>query len=280
MLKDLIDVIEEDRAKSLSLTERLDSYIDTITDDEFFADGWHPSTLCDFCPRKKILEEEKGVTKEKIPPRIRRLFDAGHDTHSRYQNTYLGPMGILWGLWECSRCKKRVWGFFPTKWCDCRFRRKGWKYKEVPVECMEEGIDEPYKGRSDGVLYLCNTWFVLDIKTSKHEAYTFLKKPYKKHTNQLDIYGKLIRDGFIKSPFKNSLPVEKRVVLYYNKNDSEHKAFVGDLDFDNGRYLMDLAKEYTKAQKEKYVPKRLPDCRIKSAYRASKCSMKDECFRK
>jgi hypothetical protein len=34
-----------------------------------------------------------------------RIFDVGHAMHRWYQEEYLGPAGVLYGNWQCSRCK-------------------------------------------------------------------------------------------------------------------------------------------------------------------------------
>ena len=282
VLKDLVHTVQESKPEqeepAEELTSKIDRFLLTVEDDKYHGSGWHPSTLCKFCPREKRLQEREKVPSETIEPQTRRVFDIGTDTHYRYQNYYLGPMGVLWGCWECSRCEKQVWGFFPEKKCTCKFWKKRWVYKEVPVKKQDKDLDEPYVGRSDGLLYLNKTWYVLDIKTSRYEGYVYIKKPYKAHIDQVNIYGKLINDGHIKSEEHKTVPVNKGIVLYYNKNDSSHKSYIFDLDFSRADFLLNQAKVYVAAKKAGMIPDRLEACRIKSNYRTKRCSMRDVCF--
>lgn len=85
------------------------------------ADGWHPSAFCGSCARHEVLTQISPREFEPftVDPKLRRIFDVGTQHHDWFQNEYLGPMGILWGRWQCSRCHDIRWGFMPEDRCGC-----------------------------------------------------------------------------------------------------------------------------------------------------------------
>lgn len=84
-------------------------------------DGFlHVSELYDFCPRRAIMKIAFGEPlKQEVKPNLSMLFDHGHMVHQWYQERYFGPMGHLWGTWQCSRCHKKREGVMPSKPCEC-----------------------------------------------------------------------------------------------------------------------------------------------------------------
>lgn len=54
---------------------------------------FHPSST-NLCKRWAYLRFEGAEVEKKIPPRLQRIFDNGHDVHARYQR-YFEEMGIL-----------------------------------------------------------------------------------------------------------------------------------------------------------------------------------------
>jgi len=82
-------------------------------------EGWHPSEFCGACARALVINSLVVIPKKEIKPKLRRIFDVGTSTHRLYQEEYLGPMGVLWGKWRCSRCHTVKWGFMPKRRCAC-----------------------------------------------------------------------------------------------------------------------------------------------------------------
>lgn len=56
--------------------------------------GFHPSSITNNCRRFWYILFEGGEEQKDISPRLQRIFDNGHDVHSRYRG-YFDAMGIL-----------------------------------------------------------------------------------------------------------------------------------------------------------------------------------------
>jgi hypothetical protein len=90
--------------------------------ENFRAVGLHPSQVGGVCPREAVMSAiiDPDVNPRDLPsPKLFRIFNDGHAFHHWYQNRYLGPAGVLYGEWVCSRCKRVVEGFMPKDACDC-----------------------------------------------------------------------------------------------------------------------------------------------------------------
>lgn len=177
-----------------TLRAQLEAFVSTLEDlPNFRAAGWHPSEFADMCARHHVLGKIVEV-KDKpfvVDVRLRRIFDVGHALHGWYQQKYLGPAGLLWGRWRCSRCRKTVWGFMPRGKHDCdaaqydrsctsicydgpkpsdcnpeKVKERGgcnhcgiwgeWLFEEVPIEVPAGakglGLKVPLPGHSDGLV--------------------------------------------------------------------------------------------------------------------------------
>jgi hypothetical protein len=84
---------------------------------------WHPSEIVQdsFCPRLEVLRRRtklKQAKRAEVDVEMERIFDVGHAMHHWYQEKYLGPMGLLWGNWRCSRCLTVRTGIMPKDSCE------------------------------------------------------------------------------------------------------------------------------------------------------------------
>ena len=73
----------------------------------FRAPGNHVSQIYKMCSRKLPFAKAFPdlVTEDTITDENILTWDFGTATHSWWQDRYFGPMGWMWGDWECSRCR-------------------------------------------------------------------------------------------------------------------------------------------------------------------------------
>lgn len=306
-LKDLIRAVR----KGSKLIPDLDIFLGQLSEkNNFRAKGWHPSEFCGECMRKRVLLEILGKVKDEgIDPKLQRIFDLGTAEHSWYQEGYLGPMGILWGKWTCSRCDKVHWGFMPKDVCECSLDRDScyqicqgddskkrlrsgcihckkwgrWEYKEVAVKAILPGCKMPVVGMADGLIWYRGFWILLEIKTINSRGFAMLRESaIVKHQKQTQIYGELICQGHIRIPkeYRNlDLPrPEKVLFLYINKDTCDLKEFWVDLVPEQGLQELKRPIQYETAMAEKEFPPREPGCSLLTDPTVKKCPVGTYCF--
>ena len=133
----------------------------------------------------------------------------GKAAHHYYQNTVLGPAGLLIGHWECLRCgahwggpKKEQWRPHPDYW------QRALKGKEPPmtrlpgvpaclhtrVELIEAHATDLVLGASghmDGGFRHVRKLLGFELKTISQRGFDRLKRPPMEHVVQATIYCKL-----------------------------------------------------------------------------------------
>ncbi|MCK5642023.1 MAG: hypothetical protein KAJ19_14560 [Gammaproteobacteria bacterium] len=249
---------------------------------DFRAVGWHVSEFHKLCPREEVLrrivgKEEKSPT---FAPRTKRIFDVGSALHKWYQNDYFGNMGILWGKWMCLGCETIYWGFKPKD--DCWCGRTYYDYKEVPVEAKLSVTYSEKKsivGHSDGLIYWCHKWYVLEIKTINDRGFERLTGAYADHKSQSLISLDLIRNRYVVAPDNVKVPMPIQVIMIYvNKNDSMEKLFLLDQDEETTSAKSVIPDIIEAASSRKILPEKKTGCVTKSRKPACQCKMKDLCF--
>lgn len=282
-------------------------------------DGWHPSSFCDMCARHDVTSKLLAYSDVpfNVDAKLRRIFDTGNALHDWYQNKYLGPAGLLWGRWKCSRCHEVEWGFMPkdrhkcqaaesTSLCQkiCAYGLAGcgtdvidsrggcnhcgiwgqWKYTEVPLRYEHPDLKGPIVGHSDGLVTdapwsMDGTWSVFELKTINARGFGMLPEPKKGHRNQAEIYGRLLQKGKCPSPEKVAVPKPERgVVFYVGKNTSEEKDFEFDLNEKLGDFLLSQPFAVDRAFKAEVLPDRHPECKSMFDARAKGCRVSSYCF--
>jgi len=271
--------------------------------------AWYPSSIAnaDFCPRAGVLGRihEVRVDPLDVTNELDRILDIGHWLHRGYQEEYLGPMGILWGDWRCSRCHSVVTGFMPKdpcprcQWvgtdkdltasscyvqcCDAANRRdpaqikkRGgcvrcgkwgrWEYLEMPVEIKELGI----RGRIDGLLALepyGDPEIVWDGKTMNKRRFGPIKAvgPGERDKKQLMLYLLGLK--------------KKRGLLTYIEKDA-HGVAEFEIPYDASfiRREIAMARLMNGSLADGTVPKRSMKCKSPQSARAKKCSIAATCF--
>lgn len=271
-----------------SLSKDLDQFLIQRPPD-YREDGWHVSEFCSICARKRVLEELLSLLKpSSFPPRVLRLFDVGTALHAWYQNEYFGPMGTLWGKWECVRCRSISWGFRPTSSCtdtSDSSLTKGclnaslhlWRYREVPVR-VSQGLTRPIVGHGDGILYANGVWNLLEIKTINQNGFQRLAKPNEAHCRQARVYCELLR-SFGVDGFDGDVPDLQEVLLFYiNKNKSEETEFRIGLGTEFAEAQIQKPYEVEYSLKDKKLPPRDTQCSSLSDRGVKSCSVGTYCF--
>lgn len=153
---------------------------------------------------------------------------------------------------------------------------------ETPVRALQFGIE----GNTDGIITFSgvddlNNFYqpedmILEIKTINEYGFKALRKPKPEHIKQASIYGYF-------------LGMKRIVFLYYNKNTSDQKIYVVDIDFPYVENFKKLAKsivdkyssnvkKHRSADIDKHTD--IPDmiCKNRSNDRAMNCPFANYCF--
>ncbi len=214
---------------------------------------YHPSEWGKCLRKQQYLHYiELGFIKIDQPPigsQLIRLFDKGHNMHTRWQQDYFNGMSILRGRWKCTNICCRFWdsngkfkpdednvgkpriygeddliGSFKPDVCACG--NKKFKYMETPVESKELN----FAGRADAVLDFSK----FDVKRFEGVRCNFNIKtlPIKpividmKTISDYQWKGKLLKTGphieYIIQLiiYIHLLDCEYGIILYENKNTS------------------------------------------------------------
>lgn len=153
---------------------------------------------------------------------------------------------------------------------------------EVPVVAPEYGISGKadglinFFGKDDLGIHYDPEEMVLEVKTINDYAFKLLRKAKDEHKKQASIYGGILK--------------KKRICfLYYNKNTSEHKVFVEDIDYKYFDSFKDIATEVIKMYNTNVRQTRTKDvlqhptiptriCHSRTNQRAMGCQFADFCF--
>lgn len=260
----------------LSLIEEIETFYLGKKARKSLRPGMHPSEISyedPFCPRwhffrKKmvecspfdedhILHQSEGAGPD---PSLYRIFDMGHSIHAMYQNNILGPSGVLYGHWN-------RWNKDNEKWeTSVGFRPDGFDWEYVEPRVQSGAI----RGHCDGIVKLDGRWFVLEIKSSNDQAFTFRKKVKREHLRQAMLYCHL---GFIDFP---DIDPEGIVFIYVNKNTSKEQEYIIPKDTSVIQDILDGLETYQKAENQQKLPDRC--CLRANSKRANSCPAKDACF--
>lgn len=153
---------------------------------------------------------------------------------------------------------------------------------EVQVSAPDLGVE----GKADGLIdfyglddlgkFYEPEEMVLEVKTINDYAFKYLRKAKDEHLKQASIYGAILK--------------KKRICfLYYNKNTSEHKIFVQDVDYKYFTWFEELASGVIKLYNSNVRQSRSKDlnlhntiptriCHSRTNQRAMNCAFADYCF--
>jgi len=272
------------------LSPSLDLFIHR-RDADYREPGWHPSSFCGVCVRRLVLERLLGnaIKSKKTDPKKQRIFDVGKALHRWYQEEYFGKMGILWGMWKCSVCGYVSWGFQPKESCDCVKRisqmskfppmKMVWEYKEVPVRGNLPGFEERVVGHGDGLVFLKNKWYLLELKTINSWGFGKLQGPMHSHFLQSQIYGELITQGMVPVPVGITIPRPSGIIVFYiDKNTSSEKEYLVELDSKIGIQELSRPLRVEQAMASRLFPEREEACVNALKNPAKSCPVGSYCF--
>jgi hypothetical protein len=321
-LKDLIREARETKPKP-SLVRELDRFIvkRAARPSERKKGVWHPSEIVSdgFCPRFEVLRRRQKlpIAKKTVDVEMERIFDVGHAVHHWYQERYLGPMGILWGNWRCSRCLTVVQGVMPKDSCEfCQWGSSEDKEGPdlTPATCVEtcSAVDPDPEddsrgrlmqevGRRGGCLH-CSKWgrweFIeTTVRIPGHNIYGHTDGLLIDEDGKPDIvvdvktanerrFGALTATGPSTQNMKqvnlymHGLGKKRGVLLYVCKNNGK----IADFWFDYNRSLIEdeladtLLLEKCLADGKVPLPERHEDCGSPTTKRAKDCAGCDACF--
>lgn len=229
------------------------------------APGYHVSSLYYMCPRSVVLQRVLGVSGSPPSAILQAKFDIGHAMHAWYQNKYFGPMGILWGRWNCSSCGDMIRNsFMPEVPCDCENSRIAvWEYVETRVFCQGLNI----VGHCDGIIDRGDgDQYVLELKTMDPYLFSKLKEPQEAHKCQVRWYAWM--QG-----------IDKGLIVYIDKSANGKdpiKEFVVKHDSETIEMVRAKIMTCERAFADKTIPERT--CDNKSCAKAKYCSLKTLCF--
>lgn len=260
---------------------------------------YHPSELGKCLRRQqyKHLAERGFLNVEFVPfsSQQQRLFDKGHNMHERWQQWYFADMGILRGVWECPRCRKKygreekIGIFMPESCSDCGFDGE-FTYKEVRVFDEEMNLT----GHVDIILDFSK----LDVEKYKGVRKNFNADVFPKNPIVVDMKSigswqwreKVKKYGLHKEYkiqiilYTHLLDCEYGVVIYENKDNSTAAAYKVDRDDDifnevkkQTIMMQSLANNEKDGQPRPLLPPPRPD--DKGCYECKNCEFAEHCHK-
>lgn len=203
-----------------NLAKLVTKYLSTRSQHER-SPGIHASEISSeyMCTRREVIRltiDAAGLnSKPPITPKSQGIFDVGHALHEWLRHEYLGPMGILKGIWACQNCPGGVvHGYMPSV-CPACGSTGYFKYDEIEVKIPEYGIT----GHIDGIVTLDEVDYILDIKTHSTFTWKNLSDIKEGHKRQLNIY-------------MRAYGIHKAVCLYVCKDNMEMRSYIIDFDED------------------------------------------------
>jgi len=268
--------------------------------------NFHVSEFAGYCVRELVINKLIPTKPRKNSPDLIRTFNFGTALHDWYQNKYLGPMGILWGKWECSRCGFIHWGFMPKDRHECdsalkqnscihclekgRIELRGgcihcglwgqWIYREIPVVKRFDEYNISFVGHCDGLIKLYNQWFVVELKSMRDPIFLQLDGARYNHSCQGKTYGYLIRSGCVEGlPCDIAIPKPSKVIVFYiGKNCSKEKEYSLNLDDFESEFFTNVPLIFYLSLQRKILPPKWEECTKRSDSIPQKCKKASHCF--
>jgi hypothetical protein len=245
-------------------------------------------SLPHYCIKKEVFRRILGNRVENPEPELHLIFDVGTTMHWWFQNRYFGPMGLLYGEWECQRCHEIVNGVMPKEPCQCRWQESGvackekcvghgmtcgvcrvgkgsWVYRE-PELTLKLDDKNNIVGHADGILLL-GTKKVLEMKTMSKTEWEKLSGGKPEHITQINMIMGLAH-------------LTEGILLYISKHDADLKEFsyqfnqaLFDRCVNKAKVIIEFANRKEPASDEFRV------CDSADCSHARNCLYRKECFR-
>lgn len=243
-------------------------------------DALHPSAMVGkyWCHRASYYSLQGYVVaahKQERNFKRELIFAQGHAIHETWQD-WLGDMGKLYGIWQCTECGMADWLLSPVMCPKCGIPEATMKYREVPVEYEPLRI----KGHADGWLKGFGDDLMLEIKSvgmgtfmwldraafmeagqDFDKAWKNLRSPFESHVSQVQLYMKVLELSGVPNP------PQEAVIIYEAKPTQEIKEFVIRKDDWGIQHILDAAEMIVQAV-DAGTP---PDCNIGGAAKCRQC---------
>lgn len=205
MIEDLFKV---GRAFSDMVTRYRQAILDATVAAYAPVQTWRCSHISkDWCSREELIGE---ILLKHVPILLRQekrpnvdlqaIFDVGTAVHFFWQREYLGPFGILYGIWKTNCCNTYTCGPIPQKpvsgepgkyhygICANCGRPFSVEYEEICFSIPVPG--RAISGHCDGVCFdnVDNGWRIVELKTMNTFQFKKLDAPLPAHVEQLNLY--------------------------------------------------------------------------------------------
>lgn len=225
---DLTDLLVEEPLAPMpkkTFAKCIKAFVDAWPNQDTYTDWIFISQLYYMCPREFVFNywEPKPNVSFKCENRL--MMHIGSVVHDYYQNQILGPMGILYGIWENEA--GQVEGYHPDPvnvfWANKNRKPLKWRFVESRVKDTNLRIRGKYDGK------VCKNkldWFIENLKLVKKDIFQAFKESKSIEPGKLDLleiktcgtypYEKLENGDEI----SNSYKMQSEVYMDLTKTDS------------------------------------------------------------
>lgn len=173
-----------------SITTLINEYLEDRETKKTISKRFNPSSLFYTCQVERATRiQENDWARYNPNAELSRMGKMGTAIHDALQNGLLAELpGFLWGKWECTCCRKLVWGFRPapcTSYVISADERdilycsqySSWAYKECYFQYKKiDPTNEHYwiTGYCDGIWFDEGTgkWHILEMKTKGLDVFS------------------------------------------------------------------------------------------------------------
>lgn len=276
--------------------------------------AWYPSSLAspNWCPRAGVLGRMHGIKVDPLDKTntLDRILDIGTWVHRGYQEDYLGPMGILWGNWRCSRCYAVVEGFMPRDPCpQCQWTEEATDGLDLTPDACRDACGYPDKANARnpveveqrggcGQCQKWGTWQYLELRVEipelgirgridgllalepfgEPEIVWDLKTKNKRGFGPIKAVGPGDKDKKQLMMYMKALNKKRGLLTYAEKDASGLAEFEIAYDESFIEREIAMAELMNKSLEDGTVPRRSEKCKSEKSARAKKCSLCEICF--
>ena len=291
-LKKVFNVLKEEGI----IIPKLNKYLMSIGEDEDRGHGWNSPSGVSSCIRAQFYTRT-GCKKDGIvEPRVRRIFDNGHNVHDRLQG-YLENCGLLI-LREVPVYNKRlkIMGH-----CDGVLALNKFTIGILEIKSINDNqfkaltTAKPEHKEQAHVYMMCLEELRKEISSLNENDFTKFKlnllKEYKEFMETFIVSGRRfskeekinnklqIMEQVLDMLYKTPRRIETMVILYENKNDQDIKEFVIKW---NDEIINDIVARYeliNKYVENNELPPRPEGCTSKSSSMCRYCNFTLNCFK-
>lgn len=249
------------------------------------------SSLPYLCPRAYAISLAENINlSDEVDAKLRWIFGIGTAIHHQFQEEFLKTLGgVFQGWWKCVLCGhvhvgeeqdaplRYKWIPMPDRCVKCDKAGAGNQFEYVELEMYSSNLR--LSGHCDGVLVWPDSVEVLELKTIGSRGFDSVRpeiggKPLPAHIMQLNAY--MAMTGLASGR-----------IVYIQKSDAEFQKVLCEHEISVDQSVVlgikKLLRKTDKAmlqasQDRDRLPKRLPECRRRSDYKAKGCPCRDRCF--